>query len=95
MVLNVPSLVDRGKPFHIGASIFDVSGKLISSVHPLQITFLKNNREKTDDSGFGAFLNGHYKQEITLPMDMKPGRISVCIRDLASGISLSKTIMVR
>ena len=95
VTLTLPKSAVRGKTFAFTAGAEFSSGAPVESVHPIAVEVRDASGKLTDDSCSAALVQGKYEQTVTVPLNAERGKWKITIRDLASGKSVEKAILIR
>lgn len=93
--LEMPYCAEKGETIRIKVSLSSSSGKKIKTLHPIVLEVRDAAGKQTGDSASGALENGVYTQKLTIPLNAAAGTWKILARDLASGKSLQKTLLIR
>ena len=85
----------RKEPFTLTCSALDETGSGIRAILPMEVKIVDANGTRLPGSGFYAAENGRLVINEILATNMSPGKVTVTVKDLASGLAIQKTFEVR
>lgn len=92
--LDMPSSAKKGETVQLNVSIETESGKLLKSIHPVQIDVLDSEGNATCDTTSAALEDGSYSQSLTIPLNAASGEWKIKVTDLASGKTAEKSLHI-
>ena len=95
VTLDMPGSLEKGRGFEMNITVADEKNQPIAAILPIELSLLDTNGKKLPGSGYYAAVNGSVKVKEVVPTNLKSGNITVKVRCLASGKSVSKTASVK
>ena len=92
--LDMPTSAKKGETVQLNVSIETESGKLLKSIHPVQIDVLDSEGNATCDTTSAALEDGSYSQSLTIPLNAASGEWKIKVTDLASGKTAEKSLHI-
>ena len=90
--LQVPDqALARKEPFTLTCSALDEAGSEIRAILPMEVRITDAKGTVLPGSGFYAAENGRLVINEILAPNMSPGKVTVTVKDLASGLEVQKT----
>ncbi len=88
VTLKVPEKpLRRRSPFVIECAVLDGKGRPVSATIPLEVIIHDANGNSLPGSGFYAAKNGRFVIEDSLPTNCSLGKVTVCVKELASSLT--------
>ncbi len=95
VMLDMPGMLEKGRGFEMSITVADEKNQPVAAILPLELSLLDAKGKKLPGSGYYAAVNGTLKVKEVVPTNLKSGKITVKVRCLASGKSVSKTASVK
>ena len=92
--LTVPEQAAPGENWSIRYVVSDASGKPVEALLPIHVLISDVEGNVTDESGYAAAKDGIYAKTMALPLNIKPGKMRICITDFATGTTIEKTMEI-
>ena len=84
----------RKDAFSLNCSVKDEKGSAIRAIIPLEVQLTDAKGTVLPGSGFYAAVNGKLSIHERLATNMSPGKVTVSVKDLASGLKIQRAFEV-
>ena len=92
--VNVPDQARLGEPLPVAATVVDDAGAPVAAVVPVQVDVLDPKGRPAEFSGYYGAKDGRVSITVDLAANDLPGRWTVRVTELASGLSREQTLTV-